>query len=109
VTEAEIPVPAAAPRKCAFCEDLAPAPVPGPRYVDGKERWFCDPDCLDLFARLDQSPQVSRRQPMPAGPIAPRYEGLNAEQRDKLDEIDAEDGAPEEPKKRRPPKIGGYW
>lgn len=98
-----------APRKCAFCEDLAAAPLHGPRYVDDKERWFCDGDCMDLFGRLADAPQVSRRQPASNNPIAPRYEGLNPEQRDKLEEMDAEDGGPEDPKPKRPPKIGDYW
>ena len=118
MTEPEIPIPAvpapaaaaaaAAPRKCAFCEDKTETPIPGPRYVDAKERWFCDTDCLDLFARLDSTPTVSRFQPMAAGPVVPRYEGLSPEQRDKLEEIDAEDGGPPDPKPRRRPRMGEY-
>jgi len=114
VTEAEVPVPAAlpppapGPKKCAFCEDVAAAPLHGPRYVDEKERWFCDLDCMDLFSRLANAPEVSRRQPATWAPMARRYEGLNAAQRDKLEEIDAEDGGPADPKPKRPPKIGDY-
>ena len=109
MTEPEAPIPAAtAPRKCAFCEDVAKTPISGPRYMDGKERWFCDEDCLDLFARMDQSPAPTRIQPAGWTNLARRYEGLNPVQRDKLDEIDAEDGGPPEPQPRRPPKIGDY-
>ena len=86
--------------RCAYCFDVTQTPIHGGKRK-GDQKPFCDPDCLDLFKRLNEDgPKKLRAKLSNSGiVVVRRHQGTTPAQQERLGDIDQENSGPDPDKK----------